>query len=147
VKRGQPLRRFTPLTAVTPLHRGDGPLRTALTRKPPQRSTEEARARRLVRARSMGICEGCGRRGAQEFAHRIARSQMGRWCPSNGLHLCSHGGCHQRAHANPAWAREMGWILRSGSDPATCPVWTAGRGWVLLNPDGSVTAVPSGEAA
>lgn len=147
MKRGEPLRRYTPLTAVTPLRCTSGPLRTAMARKAPTRTAEEARARRLVAVRSLGICEGCGRRAAQEFAHRVARSQMGRWCPSNGLHLCTPGGCHARAHAQPAWAREMGWILRSGSDPAACPVWLAGHGWVLLDTAGGMTPVGSGEAA
>jgi hypothetical protein len=117
-----------------------------MARKAPQRTSEEALARRVVALRSLGVCEGCGQRAAQEWAHRIARSQMGRWCPSNGLHLCS-AGCHARAHANPAWARDMGWILRAGSDPAAAPVWLAAHGWALLDPDGGITAAPTGDAA
>jgi hypothetical protein len=139
--------RRTPLTAVTPLRRTAGPVRTPMARRAPQRTTQEAEARRLVALRSLGICEGCGRHAAQDWAHRIARSQMGRWCPSNGLHLCARGGCHDRAHASPVWAREMGWILRSGSDPATEPVWLAAHGWVLLALDGSMTSAPTRETA
>lgn len=53
----------------------------------------EGLARRIVYARSGGLCEpripdaGCRHTGAQ-WHHRKRRSQGGRWTPSNGLHIC-----------------------------------------------------------
>jgi hypothetical protein len=104
-------------------------------------SPEERNARKVVRARSGGLCEGCGVRPARDWAHRVGRGQQGRWCASNGLDLCNPAGCHDRAHASPSWARERGWILLSTQDPATEPALLAGRGWVLLNNDGTTERV------
>lgn len=100
----------------------------------------EKLARHLVRERSGDVCEGCGRARATNWAHRVARSQGGKWCPANGMHLCGSGttGCHGWATAHPNDANAAGWCLRSYQDPETEPVWTAVRGWVLLRPDGSV---------
>lgn len=155
MKRSGSLRRKTPLRTRTPLV-GGGPLqrsarltRTAIqNRRRQERRPEEVRARQLLAARSLGVCEGCGQRPATDWAHRVARSQQGLWCPSNGLHLCSdlaapdgRRGCHERAHASPTWARERGWILRSTDDPLTFPALLARHGRVQLRPDGSVAPV------
>ncbi len=132
--------RKTPLRAKTPLASGSTPLRRAallrqsartreaaekprkpLVSKPAPVTPEERRARRLVRARSNGVCEGCDRARAAHWAHRVRRD-VGPWCPSNGLDLCA--ACHTGwAHANP-----------------TAPVRLALHGWVLLDPDGGFTS-------
>lgn len=42
-------------------------------------------------------------------------------------------------HQNPALAYERGWSVRSTHNPATSPVWLAGRGWSYLDAAGGVT--------
>lgn len=165
MKRGGPLQRKTPLTSSKPLPRSTPLPRTPLARRAPQKpaeglrrakplssarpkvTTEERRARKLVRARSGGVCEICGRARASNFQHRQNRSQSGAWTAENGLDACGTGttGCHGRIHAFPSVAYERGWSVRSGHDPADVPVWLAGRGWSFLTPDGDV--VPAERSA
>jgi hypothetical protein len=97
----------------------------------------------VVRARSLGICEVCGRAPATNFQHRQGKAQQGAWSAENGLDVCGMGnvsGCHGAIHQNPAIAYERGWSVRSTSDPTTTPVWLASGGWHYLRADGSVTA-------
>jgi len=47
---------------------------------------------------------------------------------------------------NPKRAREQGWTVPSYADPATTPVWVAGRELVFLTPDGNYEN-PDGEVA
>jgi hypothetical protein len=142
MKRGSPMRR----TGFTPAQRATRLTRTAKASKRAKVSPEERSARKTVALRSQGVCEGCGERPAHDWAHRVGRGQQGRWCASNGLHLCNPGGCHDRAHASPLWARERGWILLSTQDPEREPALLAGRGWVYLRPDGSVAEAERGAA-
>lgn len=107
----------------------------------------ESRGRRLVYARSTGLCEaaadGCEVR-AREWQHRKNRSQRGTWAPSNGLHVCR--ACHRWIHANPTAARGLGWMVWSFEDPAEIPVMR----WqlpVLLDDDGGFEPVEKGTAA
>lgn len=137
MKRGAQLRR----TGFTPAQRATRLTRAVTARKRAKVSPEETAARKTVALRSQGICEGCGQRPAHDWAHRVGRGQQGAWCASNGLHLCNPGGCHDRAHASPLWARERGWILLSTQNPEREPALLAGRGWVLLNNDGTTERV------
>lgn len=82
-------------------------------------AVSEESARRIVYERAGGKCELCGRR-ATEYSHRKARSQGGKWSPTNALHLCH--GCHAYCHAHPEEAYEQGWFVRSTGDPAAVPV-------------------------
>ena len=75
--------------------------------------------------------------GPTEYAHRVGRAQGGPWCPSNALALCSRD--HRWCHANPAKARDLGWLLRSTDDPLSVPAVMAWRGWFLLANDGGLT--------
>lgn len=102
-------------------------------------------ARRLLAARSGGVCELCGRVRATDAHHRVNRSQGGRWDITNLLHLCHED--HMRVTVNPALAKSRGWSVPRHQDPATAPVWLAGHGWVLLRPDGSITPHETGEVA
>jgi len=95
----------------------------------------EREARRIVYARSNGICEGCGKARAVEWSHRKARSQGGKWTPSNGMHLCRAD--HAWIHSNPNAANACGWYLRSWQNPAAEPVLLGDRP-VLLMDDGSI---------
>jgi hypothetical protein len=99
----------------------------------------EARGRRIVYARSGGWCEACDRRAGAEWHHRINRSQGGTWSPANGLHLCAP--CHYDVtFGRPRNAREQGWTVLPGRDPAQERVWMAARGaWCLLSAAGDVT--------
>lgn len=150
LKRSAPLSsgnglKRTPMKQKAPMGKGEGeamkrkPIRrTQMKSKPPEVTPEERQCRALVAERSQGLCECCGRSGALEKAHRVARSQGGKWDASNILDLCHK--CHQEDHhANPAEAYEGGWHLRSTSDPRTSPVllWKGGRyDWALLDDEG-----------
>lgn len=163
LSRGKPLASNKPLTstrglsptsgpgAKTPMPRGRGLQRSASSKmnqtplkqtKPPARkvtprSEEEEACRRIVAQRSGGLCETCGTPGGLEKAHRVARSQGGRWDPENILDLCHS--CHAGNHARPTRAYEHGWHLRRHQDPAAEPVllWKGGlMVKVLLHADG-----------
>lgn len=147
-----PLRSKTGLKSTTGLESGKGLKRQELVARPKKRKPGEAAAedlaRKLVRARSGGLCEVCGRVPAREFQHRKAQVHGGEYSAVNGLDVCGHGnldGCHGHIHQNATIAYEQGWSVRSGHDPATRPVWLAGRGRVLLRADGST--IPYGKAA
>ena len=132
------LSRRTPLTSSRSLEAGKGLKRAELVSKRPPVTPAERSSRRIVKARPAGLlCERCGRRPGSEYCHRLARSQGGLWCPSNAWWGCSQ--CHRECHASPALAYEQGWHVRSHQNPAVVPMWMAGRGLVLLRPDGSVT--------
>lgn len=137
----KPLSQSSSLKSKTPLSSGNKPLQS----KGPMKSTpkpmtaEEELCRKIVKERSEGLCEVCGKRRATDMAHRLARSQNGKWTPSNILHACRD--CHEGNHDNPLNAFENGWHLRSGSDPLECPVLLASSNgeqtWYLLKNDGS----------
>lgn len=145
LERKTELRNTTPFeSGRTPLTAGPGPRRVELVAKPKKRAPGEAAAeklaRKLVRARSGGICEICGRKPATNFQHRLAVVHGGEYSATNGIDACGHGnlsGCHGHIHQHPAIAYEQGWSVRSGHNPATQPVWLAGRGRVLLRADGT----------
>lgn len=136
-----PLARRTPLAPGVPLARSaplarTSPLRTHAEFRAAYRpvvTVEERTARDVVRARSAGLCEGCGRAPATDYAHRVGRAQGGPWCPANALALCRL--CHAWSHDQPVMARSVGWLLRSTDDPLTFPVLLP-RGLVLLGTDG-----------
>lgn len=58
-------------------------------------------------------CEICNEHPATERHHKLRRSQGGTDDQSNTLDLC--GPDHARIHANPEWAYEMGYLIRSTS--------------------------------
>lgn len=102
----------------------------------------EARGRRLVYARSGGVCEAglggvCAVR-AREWHHRKARSLGGRWDASNGMHACQK--CHQWIGEHPLEAAKRGWYLTAREEPSVVPVKRFGD-WVLLDDEGGWTAV------
>jgi hypothetical protein len=57
-------------------------------------------------------------------------------CPSNLLLLCEPG-CHSEVESSRQISYERGWLVRPGHNPATSPVWIAGRGWTYLRDDGT----------
>jgi hypothetical protein len=138
-------RRRKPMLSGTALSRGARMARKPMRAKPHQVGPAEREARRLVAARSGGVCEGCGRVPATDYAHRIARSQGGPWDAANAVHLCHEE--HMWAHAEPEAARRFGWSVRRGHDYRTTRVWTAAHGWILLASDGTYTTTEKRAAA
>lgn len=59
--------------------------------------------------------------------------------PQNLALLCGDGvaGCHGRATRERQWGELYGYRVPQGGDPALFPMRVAGRGWVLLEPDGT----------
>lgn len=129
---------------ATPMRRSEKRLRMrrAGTPRRPVVTSEERRARRLVKRRSGGVCEiqvsreVCHGR-ALDFSHRVREGQGGPWSASNGLHACR--GCHAWLDANRAAARAKGWSLRS-TDPLDGEVMYRNRRRVVLLDDGTMRA-------
>lgn len=104
-----------------------------------------ADARAIVAERDQDYCQICGTRLWNQWRsvhHRVAKGMGGSALlesPANLVTLCGAGnadGCHGKAHSNPEWARNHGWIVSRAFDPREIPVDTC-HGWVLLSDDGS----------
>lgn len=100
--------------------------------KPSSKVTGETAARRLVRARSGGVCEvqieGVCLGRAHSFHHRLNRSQGGLWSAANGLDTCGSGvaGCHGWITEHPAACYVLGWLVPNGASPEQWPVLRMG---------------------
>lgn len=116
------------------------PMKQTLKRRDPG----EAKARKLVRERSDGVCEVCGTMWATNMHHRKNRSQGGLWEASNLLHLCGSGttGCHGWITEHVTEAVAKGQCVRSHQDPTGTAVWTR-HGWVLLDNQGGIHSAES----
>lgn len=90
-------------------------------------TADEKKCRQIVSERSDDQCEMCGNPGPLEKAHRIARSQGGRWDPSNVLDLCHF--CHHGNHAEPQVAYDHGWHLRGFTEDTTTVRVLIRKGW------------------
>lgn len=153
LRRTGDLSRYTELRSYTPLSRtGDlsrtTPMRRVRTQEEvrasrPTVTAEERLARAVVRLRAAGLCEGCGRAPATDYAHRVGRAQGGPWCPANALAL--DRACHEWSHSFPVEARSVGWLLRSHDNYLTFPVLLPAHGLVLLGTDG--TYIPAERTA
>lgn len=74
-----------------------------------------------VLERAANHCEACGWPGSELILHhRKLRSQGGEDAVDNLIAV--HTGCHRQIHLHPEHAEQMGWIVRSGVDPAQVPV-------------------------
>lgn len=93
------------------------------------------KARQVVRERQGGACLRCGV-PYTEVHHRLRRRDGGH--PYEVLvGLCSTD--HRWAHANPAQAKAVGYIVSPGvTEVADVPVKSF-AGWVLLGKDGSIS--------
>jgi hypothetical protein len=108
---------------------------------PPELS--EAVGKALVKARALGLCEGCGLVDGQSWSHRIPKGVGGLWSASNGLWLCGSGttGCHGRLEAARRAHRPLGWDVQRGRDTTTAEavIWHRGaRVRALLDNAGDV---------
>lgn len=110
-------------------------------------------ARTLVRARDGYRCAMCGMllmvAGQWQSVHHRKPKGMGGSAllenASNLVQLCGAGnadGCHGKAHSNPHWARNHGWIVARALDPTEIPV-DMYDGWHTLADDGTRTPCPS----
>lgn len=99
----------------------------------------ERAARKVVRARSGGVCEVCGMRPATDFHHRQNASQSGAWTAENGLGVDRL--CHIWITENPVGARARGWTVWSTEVPAEVALWRKADAWVYLNGNGSIAPV------
>ena len=116
----KPMHRNRPLVRPTPM--------TVKLRKPPIPKQVKV----AVLRRAGGLCDMCGkpvRDTRWDPHHRKLRSQGGQDDTANLL--CTHRTCHDRIHANPAWAYRAGLLVRSHDDPATRPVWHRDTRWRL----------------
>ena len=85
--------------------------------------TIPVKVRQAVKDRSGGLCEHCGRPGANHLHHRKLRSQGGGHTVENLLNV--RWDCHRSIHADPDHAYDMGWLVRSWADPAQVPLVVA----------------------
>lgn len=112
--------------------RKKGLKRRAIKASRPKVSPEEREGKKIVRARSGGLCEACGERRAAHWHHRVNRSQMGKWDPWNGMDVCVE--CHAWIGDFPKSAGVLGWHLESHQDPAAEELRYRGQ-WVVLHSD------------
>ena len=106
------------------------------------RNAGESATRKIVKERSNGLCERCGRGGyadlGLEMHHRKNRSQMGKWNPANIVSLCPP--CHRWATVNVNDSCMFGFGVKSYQLESEVPVFRWGR-WVLLDDDGNIKEV------
>lgn len=148
LQQGKPLKNGTPITNSTGGlgAKGTTKPRSTLKSRPAKVTPEERSSRKLVEARSGGVCEKCARKPATDKAHRQSRGVGGAWCPSNLLDLCRD--CHRGNHDHPQRAYDGGWHLRSHTTPTKEPVLFSHegrRGWALLAENGGFVWLPEGK--
>ena len=106
--------------------------------------------RDLVRSRDMDACVRCGAWDRPEIwprhqiHHRVPRGLGGSRrpeinSPANLVLVCAV--CHARIESHRDEAREDGWLVRQGHDPALTPI-PGPEGWVLLTHDGQIQECP-----
>lgn len=104
------------------------------------------RARSYVRGRDGFVCQMCGNHlGVGSIHHRKPKGMGGSALleqASNLVTLCGSDnvtGCHGKAHSNPRWARNHGWIVARSMEPTEIPI-DMFDGWHTLDDLGGRTA-------
>lgn len=119
-----------------------------MTDPTPEAPMKLEQARKILAARTYGVCEGCGRYGLnRDPHHRKARGSGGvhRMAAEiandvrNLLALCR--ACHDRTEDANTWTecQMLGWRLEQWQDPLATPalIYTVnGYGWWHLTNDG-----------
>lgn len=133
-----------------------GPEPTHQTRQPTNHqpdgrtsmSQPSDQVKRMVDRRDGWRCVRCGASlesvpGSRHHRRPRSHAWAGLHLASNLILLCGSGttGCHGWVHANPAQAYEEGLLVHSWQYPHDQPIRTRGRGWVLLDNEGSWTPV------
>ena len=119
-----------------------------------QKPTTETR--RQVLRRDGFKCVICGQPidtgwSGYSIHHRRMRSQGHGYDnlheAGNLLALCGSGttGCHGWVHAHPERAYRLGYLVHTGKDPATIPVYYRTGGWQQLHTDGTRHPCPPPE--
>ncbi|WP_326643039.1 hypothetical protein OG884_06195 [Streptosporangium sp. NBC_01755] len=165
MKRGEPLKRLTRLTAKKPMARGKGLKaggnelkRTTAKPKRARRTGPPPAVMALLAKRSGGWCElgivCLGNAQATDPSHRIAKGMGGTKDPrsntaANNTHACR--ACHDVVERDPAAAYANGWKIRRGlADPTDVPVRHWVHGWVRLDVAGgwspALEYAPEGES-
>lgn len=115
--------------------------------------------RRAVLDREDGCCAMCGKSlWGQWYSlqHRRARGSGGSKAPDtnqpqNLVAVCgsatSAGGCHQWIESHPVEAERVGYRVPQGGEPVLFPIRIKGRGWNLLNADGTYEQLDSYNAS
>lgn len=98
-------------------------------------------ARQAAIVRDAWRCAKCRTTTHLDVHHRAPRGMGGssnpnRHNPDRLLTLCRT--CHDWVETHRTHAYRNGWLIRTGTDPATVPTLIAGRWW-LLHPDGGRT--------
>lgn len=93
------------------------------------------KAREVVRRRQNGQCMRCGNRYS-DLHHRQRRREGGH-SYENLVGLC--GTCHKWVHANPAKARELGYIIPISVNDITAVQLSSFIGLVHFTIDGGIT--------
>jgi len=102
----------------------------------------EAACRKIVSARSGGVCECCGQEPATEKDHRENRSQGGEWSPPNIVDLGTL--CHRWKTVNPKAATPGGWhvVPSVAYPPERVPIMHHLYGRVYLDEVGGYATHP-----
>lgn len=150
MKRGGPLKRYTPLVAKKPL----GPGKGLQAKSAPKGGRPTGPSRDVVDAvleRASHSCEICGsglgpeRVVDYQIQHRRPRGIGGtvrpetNW-PSNLMALCPPD--HAFVESNRAGALAAGWLVPQHANPAQIAVIIHGPRRVYLSPDGQYAAHP-----
>ncbi|MEU8157994.1 hypothetical protein AB0B94_30445 [Micromonospora sp. NPDC048986] len=146
MKRGAPLKTYTPLARKTRLRQVSEKRAATPVKRARVAPAVSPGVRTVLLDRSGGWCEmaltGCLGTGTDP-AHRLARKAGGRKGaakaandrPSNALWACRR--CHDWSEARPAESYELGLMLREGQEPTLEPVVRRGV-LVYLADDGAV---------
>lgn len=132
------MRQRKPLSRSTPMPRGSTPLSRGPA-KARRRDTGPTKAGRdVVKRRSGGLCERCGRLGEQ-IHHRKPRAMGGSTVvainqAANLLHVCVL--CHLDIESHRETAYAYGWLVPRSTDSALWAVLRYDGQWVLLTIDG-----------
>lgn len=147
-------RKVPPPSSRGRLERAAAARRTAGRKAARRPDLVPAAIRALLLIRARGRCEVCRAQLAEGWNvhHRLPKGMGGstdpdRHCPSRLLALCGTGttGCHGDVESHRAWAREHGYLVRRGQDPALVPVrlpTTTGWRWLHLDPHGTYAEGP-----
>lgn len=123
-------------------------MKTGKSRRQRESEAQRRSNRPVLWARCKGRCELCGApvdEKAWEWSHRRQSGAGGSAAynqkVTNGLVSCPWPGCNYQISADADWqqrARDNGWIVHRGADPAALPVLLFLTGWSFLMDDGTV---------
>lgn len=92
--------------------------------------------RAFIEEREENRCARCGQHVARDedsIHHRVPRGRGGENSPFNLILLCGTGitGCHGWVEKNRRESYRLGYLVKTGEDPADIAVWIHGQGWAF----------------